>query len=125
MNTPGTDTPPSWTAPAAPPPVGRPGPATVAAVVGTAGLITSIGVVGGLIGAVGLVLGVVALGRSGRTGVGRGQAITAVATSLLAIVVSVLVAVFLVWYAHKTQSCYHFNHFHQYQQCVSRQLSDT
>ncbi|WP_231607651.1 DUF4190 domain-containing protein [Streptacidiphilus albus] len=123
MYTTGTEMPPSRTAPAVRPPTGRPGLSAVALVLGAIALSTSILVVGGVIGVAGLILGSVALARSRRTGLGRDRAVTAVVTSALAIVVSVLVAVFLLWYGHRTASCYHFHHLHQYQQCVSRLFS--
>ncbi|MEU1815905.1 hypothetical protein ABZ543_12000 [Streptomyces roseifaciens] len=63
--------------------------------------------------------------RAKRTGAGRGKAVTALVTSALAIVVSGLVAVFMVWYANKTQECYQPDSFHQYTQCVRQHLNGT
>ncbi|SPE58295.1 hypothetical protein SNS2_3915 [Streptomyces netropsis] len=54
---------------------------------------------------------------------GRGKALTGVVTSALAIAVSVLVAVFFVRYANKTQECYQPDSFQQYKQCVRQQLT--
>ncbi|MFC5664952.1 DUF4190 domain-containing protein [Kitasatospora misakiensis] len=84
---------------------------------------TSIVFVGGLLGVIGLALGIGALVTARRTGVGRGRAITGVVTSALAIVVSVLVAVFFVWYANQTQECYRPDSFQQYKQCVQQHLT--
>ncbi|WP_405655810.1 hypothetical protein [Streptomyces sp. RK9] len=44
-------------------------------------------------------------------------------TSSLAIVMSGLVAVFMVWYANKTQECYQPESLHQYTQCVREHLN--
>ncbi|MFD7032264.1 DUF4190 domain-containing protein [Streptomyces sp. NPDC059917] len=99
------------------------GPAGAALVLGVIGLSTSIFVIGGLFGCVGLVLGVVALARAGRTAVGRGTALTGLVTSALAVAVSVLVAVFFVWYAEQTQECYQPDGLQQYAQCVQQQLT--
>ncbi|GAA2427577.1 hypothetical protein GCM10010433_29470 [Streptomyces pulveraceus] len=94
-----------------------------AMVLGIISLITSIFFVGGPLGVIGLVLGVVALIKARRTGVGRGMSVTGLLTSLLAIVVSVVVAVLLAWYADHTQKCYRPDSFQQYRQCVHQQLS--
>ena len=101
----------------------RNGLAVAAVIVGAIGLSTSIFFIGGLLGVVGLALGVVALITAGRTGTGRGHAVAAVVTSALAIVVSVLAAFVLVWYANHTQACYRPDSFHQYTQCVREQLT--
>lgn len=106
---------------AAPP--NRNGLAMTAVVLGAISLSTSVLVIGGPLGVIGLVLGVVALVTTGRTGTGRGKAVAAVVTSALAIVVSVLVAVLMVWYANHTQACYRPDSFHQYTQCVREQLA--
>ncbi|WP_327353247.1 DUF4190 domain-containing protein [Streptomyces sp. NBC_01304] len=98
-------------------------PAGAAMVLGVIGLSTSLFFIGGLLGAIGLILGIVALTTARRTGTGRGKALTGVVTSALAIVVSVLVAVFFVWYANKTQECYRPDSFRQYKQCVHEQLT--
>ncbi|MGW6918867.1 DUF4190 domain-containing protein [Kitasatospora sp. NPDC054939] len=116
MNTQGTAPPPHPTA-------STTGPAGAALVVGVIGLSTSIFFIGGLFGGVGLILGTVALATAKRTGTGRGKALTGVVTSALAIVVSVLVAVFFAWYANKTQECYQPDSFQQYKQCVHQQLT--
>ncbi|MFJ2134062.1 DUF4190 domain-containing protein [Streptomyces sp. NPDC087228] len=105
------------------PPVGRNGLAVAAMVLGIIGLLTSIVFVGGLLGGIGMILGIVGLRTAKRTGIGRGKAITGVVTSSLAIVVSVLVAVFMVWYANKTQECYQPESIQQYKQCVHQQLT--
>ncbi|MGK4580194.1 DUF4190 domain-containing protein [Kitasatospora sp. HPMI-4] len=105
------------------PPAGRNGLATAALVLGVISLITSIVCIGGLFGVIGLVLGIAALWRARRTGVGRGMSVTALVTSSLAIVVSVLAAFFLVWYADKTQECYQPDSLRQYRQCVHQQLT--
>ncbi|MFC9863628.1 MULTISPECIES: DUF4190 domain-containing protein [unclassified Streptomyces] len=97
--------------------------AGAAMVLGIVGLSTSIVFIGGLLGVVGLVLGLIALQTTKRTGAGRGMSITGVVTSSIAIVVSVLVAVFFVWYANKTQECYQPDSFQQYKQCVHQQLT--
>ncbi|MFG2722885.1 DUF4190 domain-containing protein [Streptomyces sp. NPDC048416] len=88
-------------------------------------LSTSIVLIGGPLGVIGLVLGVVALLTAKRTGAGRGRAVTAVVTSALAILVSVLTAIFLAWYANHTQKCYRPDSFSQYEQCVRQQLAGT
>ncbi|MEV6775122.1 DUF4190 domain-containing protein [Streptomyces syringium] len=99
------------------------GPAGAAMVLGVIGLSTSIFFIGGLFGGVGLILGIVALTKAERASSGRGRALTGVVTSALAIAVSVLVAVFFVWYANKTQECYRPDSFQQYKQCVHQQLT--
>ncbi|MFD9910321.1 DUF4190 domain-containing protein [Streptomyces sp. NPDC059063] len=99
------------------------GLARAAMVLGVIGLSTSIFFIGGLIGGIGLILGIVALTTAKRTGAGRGKALTGVVTSIIAIVVSALVAVFFVWYANKTQECYQPDSFQQYKQCVRQQLT--
>nr|WSX53816.1 DUF4190 domain-containing protein [Streptomyces sp. NBC_00974] len=105
------------------PPAGRNGLAETASVLGAVGLTTSIVFIGGPLGVVGLMFGLAALKTSRRTGTGRGKAVTGVVTSSLAIVVSVLVAVFMVWYANHTQECYRTDSFQQYRQCVHQQLT--
>ncbi|MEU8891350.1 DUF4190 domain-containing protein [Streptomyces sp. NPDC048442] len=106
---------------------GRTGLAGTAMVLGIIGLSTSVIFIGGLIGVVGLVLGIFALATAERTSngtrPGRGKALTAVVTSALAIVVSVLVAIALLWYANKTQDCYRPDSFQQYTECVRHQLT--
>lgn len=97
--------------------------ATAALTLGVIGLCTSAVFIGGPLSVIGLILGVAALITAKRTGVGRGKAVTAVVTSSLAIVVSGLVAVFMVWYANKTQECYQPDSFHQYTQCVRAHLT--
>ncbi|MGW2597671.1 DUF4190 domain-containing protein [Streptomyces klenkii] len=99
------------------------GLAGAAMVLGVTGLSTSVFFIGGLLGGIGLILGIVALTTAKRTGTGRGKALTGVVTSAIAIVVSVLVAVFFVWYANKTQECYRPDSFQQYKQCVHQQLT--
>ncbi|MBT2451415.1 DUF4190 domain-containing protein [Streptomyces sp. ISL-43] len=94
-----------------------------AMVLGVISLMTSIVFVGGLLGGIGLILGIVGLRTAKRTGIGRGKAITGVVTSAIAIVVSILVAVFMVWYANQTQECYQPDSFQQYKQCVHQQLA--
>ncbi|MFC0844182.1 DUF4190 domain-containing protein [Streptomyces noboritoensis] len=105
------------------PPSGRNGLARPAMVLGVIALSTSIVFIGGPLGVIGLILGIAALATAKRTGVGRSKAITAVVTSAIAIVVSVLVAVFTVWYANKTQGCYQPDSFHEYKQCVRQQFT--
>ncbi|MFI6685644.1 DUF4190 domain-containing protein [Streptomyces sp. NPDC050485] len=105
------------------PRAGTNGPAVAAMVLGVTGLITSVVFVGGLLGVIGLVLGIVALVKARRTGVGRGMSIAGAVTSCIAIAVSVLVAAFMVWYANNTQKCYQPDSFHQYTQCVHQQLT--
>lgn len=97
--------------------------ATAAVTLGVIGLCTSVVFIGGPLALIGLILGIAALMTAKRTGVGRGKAVTAVVTSSLAIVVSGLVAVFMVWYANKTQECYQPDSFHQYTQCVREHLN--
>ncbi|MFE5870403.1 DUF4190 domain-containing protein [Streptomyces roseifaciens] len=99
--------------------------ATAAMTLGIIGLCTSVVFIGGPLAVIGLILGIAALMTAKRTGVGRGRAVTALVTSSLAIVVSGLVAVFMVWYANKTQECYQPDSFHQYTQCVRQQLNGT
>ncbi|MFJ7495913.1 DUF4190 domain-containing protein [Streptomyces sp. NPDC097727] len=106
------------------PPGGKNGLAGTAMVLGVIGLSTSIVFIGGLLGVIGLILGVVALMTSRRSGIGRGKAITGVVTSAIAIVVSIVVAVFIVWYANHTQECYQPDSFQQYKQCVHEQLTE-
>ncbi|WP_239146349.1 DUF4190 domain-containing protein [Streptomyces sp. SID10815] len=103
--------------------VGKDGPATAALVLGVTGLCTSVALVGGALGLIGVVLGAVGLKTAGRTGTGRGKAVTGVVTSLLAIVVAVLAAFFLAWYANRTQACYQPDSLRQYARCVSRHLT--
>ncbi|WP_239516320.1 MULTISPECIES: DUF4190 domain-containing protein [unclassified Streptomyces] len=98
------------------------GLATAAMTLGIIGLCTSVVFVGGPLAVMGLILGIAALMAAKRTGVGRGKAVTAVVTSSLAIVVSGLVAVFMLWYANTTQECYQPDSFHQYTQCVHEHL---
>ncbi|WP_327135234.1 DUF4190 domain-containing protein [Streptomyces sp. NBC_01343] len=99
------------------------GLAAAAMALGIVGLCTSAVFIGGPLAVIGLILGIAALMAAKRTGVGRGKAVTVVVTSSLAIVVSGLVAVFMVWYANKTQECYQPDGFHQYTQCVREHLN--
>ncbi|MFE0104890.1 DUF4190 domain-containing protein [Streptomyces sp. NPDC059009] len=99
------------------------GLATAALTLGIVGLCTSVVFIGGPLAVIGLILGIAALTTAKRTGAGRGRAVTAVVMSSLAIVVSGLVAVFMVWYANKTQECYQPDSFHQYTQCVRERLN--
>ncbi|MGH4034092.1 DUF4190 domain-containing protein [Actinomycetota bacterium Odt1-20B] len=101
------------------------GLATAAMTLGIVGLCTSVVFIGGPLAVLGLILGIAALMTAKRTGVGRGKAVTALVTSSLAIVVSGLVAVFMVWYANQTQECYQPDSFHQYTQCVREHLNGT
>ncbi|MEV3854738.1 DUF4190 domain-containing protein [Streptomyces sp. NPDC050095] len=105
------------------PPGGSNRLAGVAMGLGVIGLSTSIIVIGGLFGGIGLILGIVALTTAKRTGIGRGKALTGVVTSAIAMAVCVLVAVFFVWYANKTQECYQPDSFQQYTQCVRQQFT--
>ncbi|MFG2230470.1 DUF4190 domain-containing protein [Streptomyces sp. NPDC048723] len=141
MNTQGLEMPPNhtastWAAEADPyspapqvrgydmrPPRGNNGLAGAAMVLGVIGLSTSVVFIGGLFGGIGLILGIVALTTAKRTGIGRGKALTGVVTSAIAIVVSVLVAFFFVWYANTTQECYQPASFQQYTHCVHQQLT--
>lgn len=122
MNTQGIEMPPHHTASVSSTSSAN-GPAGAAMVLGVVGLCTSIFFIGGLFGGIGLIVGIVALTTAKRTGIGRGKALTGVVTSAIAIVVSVLVAVFFVWYANKTQECYQPDSFQQYKQCVHQQLT--
>ncbi|MFH8690034.1 DUF4190 domain-containing protein [Streptomyces sp. CB02115] len=97
--------------------------ATAALTSGVIGLCTSVVLIGGPLSVCGLLLGIAALITARRTGVGRGRAVTAVVASSLAIVVSGLVTVFMIWYANKTQECYQPDSFHQYTQCVRAHLN--
>ncbi|MFJ3880302.1 DUF4190 domain-containing protein [Streptomyces sp. NPDC090077] len=114
MNTQGTGT---------RPPADRNGLAVASMVLGIIGWVTSIVFVGGLLGVIGAVLGIAALWKAQRTGTGRGMSVTGLVTSSLAIAVSVLVAVFMTWYANETQQCYDPGSFRQYRQCVHQQLT--
>ncbi|MEU6014532.1 DUF4190 domain-containing protein [Streptomyces sp. NPDC047515] len=105
------------------PPAGRNGLAVAAMVLGVISLMTSIVFVGGLLGLIGLILAIVGVKTTKRTGTGRGNAITGLVTSAIAIVVSVLLAVFMVWYANNTQECYQPESIQQYKQCVHQQLT--
>ncbi|WP_445525803.1 DUF4190 domain-containing protein [Streptomyces cyslabdanicus] len=105
------------------PPSARNGLATAAMTLGVTGLFTSIIFVGGLLGAIGVVLGALGLRTAKRTGAGRGKAVTGVLASFLAIVVSVLFALFMAWYANRTQACYQPDSLQQYAQCVRRHLA--
>ncbi|MEU3532660.1 DUF4190 domain-containing protein [Streptomyces murinus] len=100
----------------------RNGLATAALTLGVTGLLTSVVFVGGPLAVIGLILGIAALMTAGRTGAGRGKAVTALVASALAIVVSGLVAVLVLWYADQTQECYRPDSFHQYTQCVRLHL---
>lgn len=51
--------------------------------------------------------------------------LAAVAGVLGAGVVIVLIGAALVWYAHRTQNCYQFNHIRQYGQCVADRFTST
>ncbi|MFE7316506.1 DUF4190 domain-containing protein [Streptomyces sp. NPDC057555] len=104
-------------------PVGRNGLAVAAMVLGLIGLVTSVVLVGGLFGVIGLILGIVALRTAKRNGTGWGMSLTGMVTSLIAIAVSVLVALFMVWYANNTQPCYRPDSIRQYTQCVHQQLT--
>ncbi|WNF27985.1 DUF4190 domain-containing protein [Streptomyces sp. C11-1] len=97
--------------------------ATAALTLGVISLCTSVVFIGGLLSVIGLILGIAALIAAKQTGAGRRRAVAAVVTSSLAIVVSGLVAVFMVWYANKTQECYQPDSFQQYTQCVRAQLN--
>ncbi|WP_327412017.1 DUF4190 domain-containing protein [Streptomyces sp. NBC_01233] len=97
--------------------------ATAAMTLGIIGLCTSVVFIGGPLAVIGLILGIAALMAAKRTGAGRGKAVTAVVTSFVAIAVSGLVAVFMVWYANKTQECYQPDSFHQYTRCVREHLN--
>ncbi|WP_327673972.1 DUF4190 domain-containing protein [Kitasatospora sp. NBC_00458] len=116
MNTQGTEVPPLHTAPTN-------GLAGAAMALGVIGLSTSVLFIGGLVGVVGLILGIAALTTAKRTGTGRGRALTGVVTSAIAIVVSVLAAVLLAWYADATQECYQPDSLRQYTECVHRELT--
>ncbi|NED73707.1 DUF4190 domain-containing protein [Streptomyces sp. SID9944] len=105
------------------PPAARDGLVTAALALGVTGLFTSVLLVGGLLGVLGVVLGVAALKTAGRTGAGRGRAVTGVVTSLFAIALSVLSAVLLAWYANRTQECYRPDSLQQYAQCVRQHLA--
>ncbi|MFD0355696.1 DUF4190 domain-containing protein [Streptomyces sp. NPDC127110] len=120
MNTQPIDTPPHHPTPTR---SDRNGLAAAAMVLGVIGWLTSIVFIGGLLGVIGLILGATALRKASRTGTGRGMSITGLVTSSLAIVVSILVAVFMTWYANKTQQCYDPGSFRQYRQCVQQQFS--
>ncbi|CAL2068151.1 conserved protein of unknown function [Streptomyces murinus] len=100
----------------------RNGLATAALTLGVTGLLTSVVFVGGPLAVIGLILGIAALMTARRTGAGRGKAVTALVTSALAIAVSGLVAVLVLWYADQTQECYRPDSFHQYTQCVRLHL---
>ncbi|WP_406207130.1 hypothetical protein OH807_34205 [Kitasatospora sp. NBC_01560] len=67
-------------------------------------------------------MGVVALRTAGRTGAGRGRAVAGLVTSALTIVLSLLAAALLVWYADHTRACHRPDSFQQYTQCVHEQL---
>ncbi|MFJ2769114.1 DUF4190 domain-containing protein [Streptomyces sp. NPDC087300] len=116
MNAQGIETPPNGRAP-------HNRLAAAAMTLGIIGLPTSVVLIGGPLAVIGLVLGIAALMAARRTGVGRGMAVTAVVTSSLAIVVSGLIAVFMLWYANQTQECYQPDSFHQYTQCVREHLN--
>ncbi|WKD31219.1 DUF4190 domain-containing protein [Streptomyces xanthophaeus] len=90
---------------------------------GIIGLCTSVVFIGGPLAVIGLIMGIAALMASKQTRRGRGKAITAVVTSSLAIAVSGLVAVLMVWYANKTQECYQPDSFQQYTQCIREHLN--
>lgn len=124
MNTQGTRTlpHPRGTGHATPPEAYRNGLTVTAMVLGVTGLATSIVLIGGPLGVIGLILGAAALRTTKRTGVGRGMAVTGLVTSSIAIVVSVLVAVSVAWYADHTQECYRPDSFRQYTHCVHQQL---
>ncbi|WP_256640081.1 DUF4190 domain-containing protein [Streptomyces murinus] len=100
----------------------RNGLATAALTLGVTGLLTSVVFVGGPLAVIGLILGIAALMTARRTGAGRGKAVTALVASALAIVVSGLVAVLVLWYADQTQECYRPDSFHQYTRCVRLHL---
>ncbi|MGW7095761.1 DUF4190 domain-containing protein [Streptomyces sp. NPDC054874] len=96
--------------------------ATTALTLGVIGLRTAVVLIGGPLSVIGLVLGIAAPIAAERTGVGRGGALTAVVASSLAIVVSGLITVFMIWY--ETQECHHQpESFHEYTQCVHAHLN--
>ncbi len=101
---------------------GRNTQAQVAMATGIVALLTSVLVVGGVLGVPGLVLGTCALRTAGRTGAGRRRAVTAIATSAMAITLSVTVVLGAVWFADKTQDCYQFNKIRQWTQCVDEHI---
>ncbi|WP_234433387.1 DUF4190 domain-containing protein [Streptomyces sp. NRRL WC-3549] len=122
MNAQVIETPPNHTGAAPGVMAPKNGLATASMAVGITGLLISPVFVGGPLAVIGLVLGLAALMTAGRTGVGRGRAVTAVVTSSLAIVVSGLAVVLLLWYANRTQECYRPDSLHQYAQCVRLHL---
>ncbi|MEW1892993.1 DUF4190 domain-containing protein [Streptomyces sp. NPDC085659] len=91
-------------------------------VLGIAGLLAAPVLIGGRLAVAGLILGLAALMTAGRTGAGRGKAVTALVTSSLAVVVAALAVVLLLWYANRTQECYRPDSLHQYAQCVRLHL---
>ncbi|PZT71829.1 DUF4190 domain-containing protein [Streptomyces sp. AC1-42W] len=101
---------------------GRNGPAAAGLGLGIAGLLTSPVLIGGVVAVAGLILGIAALTTAGRIGTGRGRAVAAVVTSSLAVLVSALAVVLLLWYANRTQECYRPDSLHQYAQCVRLHL---
>ncbi|MGW1184043.1 DUF4190 domain-containing protein [Streptomyces drozdowiczii] len=122
MNTRATEIPPHPVGPAPGRTAPGNGPATAAMALGIAGLLAAPVLIGGLLAVIGLILGIAALMTAGRTGTGRGKAVTALVTSSLAIVVSGLTVVLVLWYANRTQECYRPDSLHQYAQCVRLHL---
>lgn len=131
MDTHVLDTPPNgagpaqehtWTAPRRTAP--RNGLATAALALGIAGLLASPVLIGFVPACIGLVLGVAALFTTGRTGAGRRRAVASVVTASVAIAVSGLSVVVLLWYADRTQDCYRPDSLHQYAECVRQHFDE-
>lgn len=101
---------------------GGEGAGTAAAVLGGIALLTSVVAVGGLLGLLGVIVSLVAFRAAGRDGSSRNHAVIGLVTSSIAVVVSVAVVICVVWFAHKTQSCYPYNKVHPWMQCVQRQF---
>jgi Domain of unknown function (DUF4190) len=101
------------------------GMAITGMVLGIVGLVTSL-FYGGVLGVIGLVFSIIALraARRGQAG-GRGMAIAGLVTSILAIVVTTIEVILVVWFLNTVSNCSQYNpntnpngSSAQYDQCV-------
>jgi hypothetical protein len=86
-------------------------------------LSTSLVLISERLGAISLVIGITALEKTKRTDVGRRTPLTAILTAALAIVLSVLLVIAMLWYTNTTQKCYRPAAIQHYKHCVHQQLT--
>lgn len=105
-----------------PPPTLPNGMAITGMVLGIVGAVTALFYIGGVIGIVGLVFSIIALRAvNRREAAGRGMAIAGLVTSIVAIIVSAVEIVFIVWVIHTATNCAHLDpntNPTQYNQCM-------